>query len=145
MDNDKVIAVVGLDINLAALQQNSEASAHQLFDGNGQISIVSPHGVISANSQDVSRLGQPLDSPDVMDALRQGRPTVFVDQQQIKVLEPLAPIAGAAPWGVLVGVPQEVLLAPTHHAANKNSMRKVCKAPRWNCCWVAAPPCSACC
>ena len=112
MDNDKVIAVVGLDINLAALQQNSEASAHQLFDGNGQISIVSPHGVISANSQDVSRLGQPLDSPDVMDALRQGRPTVFVDQQQIKVLEPLAPIAGAAPWGVLVGVPQEVLLAP---------------------------------
>jgi methyl-accepting chemotaxis protein len=112
MDNDKVIAVVGLDINLAALQQNSETSAHQLFDGNGLISIVSPRGVISANSQDVSRLGQPSDSAEVMDALRQGRPKVFVDQQQIKVLEPLAPIAGAAPWGVLVGVPQEVLLAP---------------------------------
>ena len=50
IDNGKVIAVVGLDINLAALQQNSEASALQLFDGNGQISIVSPRGVISANS-----------------------------------------------------------------------------------------------
>lgn len=112
MDNGKVIAVVGLDINLAALQQNSEASARQLFDGHGQISIVSPHGVISANSQDVSRLGQPLDSAEVLDTLRQGQPKVFVDQQQIKVLEPLAPIAGAAPWGVLVGVPQEVLLAP---------------------------------
>ncbi|MGL6243539.1 methyl-accepting chemotaxis protein [Pseudomonas sp.] len=47
-----------------------------------------------------------------MDTLRQGQPKVFVDQQQIKVLEPLAPIAGAAPWGVLVGVPQDVLLAP---------------------------------
>lgn len=112
MDNGKVIAVVGLDINLAALQQNSEASAHQLFDGHGQISIVSPRGVISANSQDVSRLGQPLDNAEVIDALRQGQPKVFVDQQQIKVLEPLAPIAGAAPWGVLVGVPQDVLLAP---------------------------------
>ena len=112
MDNDKVIAVVGLDINLAALQQNSEASAHQLFDGHGQISIISPRGVISANSQDAARLGQPLDSAEVLDTLRQGQPKVFVDQQQIKVLEPLAPIAGAASWGVLVGVPQEVLLAP---------------------------------
>lgn len=112
LENGKVIAVVGLDINLAALQKNSEASAQQLFDGHGQISIVSPRGVISANSQDVSRLGQPMDSSDVMDALRQGQPKVFVDPQQIKVLEPLAPIAGAAPWGVLVGVPQEVLLAP---------------------------------
>ncbi|MBD9589003.1 methyl-accepting chemotaxis protein [Pseudomonas sp. PDM03] len=112
LDHDKVIAVVGLDINLAALQQNSEVSALQLFDGNGQISIVSPRGVISANSQDVSRLGQPLDNVEVMDTLRQGQPKVFVDQQQIKVLEPLAPIVDAAPWGVLVGVPQNVLLAP---------------------------------
>ena len=112
LDNGRVIAVVGLDINLAALQNNSEASARQLFDGHGQISIVSPRGVISANSQDVSRLGQPMDSAEVMGALSQGQPTVFVDPQQIKVLEPLAPIAGASPWGVLVGVPQEVLLAP---------------------------------
>jgi methyl-accepting chemotaxis protein len=112
MDNGKVIAVVGLDINLAALQHNSEASAHQLFDGHGQISIVSPRGVISADSQDISRLGQPLDNAEVLNTLQQGQPKVFVDQQQIKVLEPLAPIAGAAPWGVLVGVPQDVLLAP---------------------------------
>ncbi|KQZ87802.1 chemotaxis protein [Pseudomonas sp. Root562] len=112
LENGKVIAVVGLDINLAALQNNSEASAQALFDGHGQISIVSPRGVISANSQDVSRLGHPMDNAEVMDALRQGQPNVFVDAQQIKVLEPLPPIAGAAPWGVLVGVPQDVLLAP---------------------------------
>jgi methyl-accepting chemotaxis protein len=112
LENGKVIAVVGLDINLAALQKNSETSALELFEGHGQISIVSPRGVISANSQDVTRLGQPMDSAEVMEALRQGQPKVFVDPQQIKVLEPLAPIAGAAPWGVLVGVPQEVLLAP---------------------------------
>ena len=112
LENGKVIAVVGLDINLAALQKNSEASALQLFDGQGQINIVSPRGVISANSQDADRLGHPMDNAQVMDALRQGQPKVFVDPQQIKVLEPLPPIAGAAPWGVLVGVPQAVLLAP---------------------------------
>lgn len=117
MDHDKVIAVVGLDINLAALQQNSEASARQLFDGQGRISIVSPRGVISANSQDASRLGHPIDQAmaeggAIMTALGQGQAKVFVDPQQISVLEPLAPIPGATPWGVLVGVPQDVLLAP---------------------------------
>jgi methyl-accepting chemotaxis protein len=111
MENGKVIAVVGLDINLADLQRKSEASARQLFDGQGQISIVSPLGVISANSQDVSRLGT-SEAAGIMDALRQGQPQVFVDPQQIKVLEPLPPIAGVAPWGVLVSVPQAVLLAP---------------------------------
>lgn len=55
------------------------------------------HGVISANSQDVGRLGQPMDNAEVMDALHQGKPQVFVDARQIKVLEPLSPIAGAAP------------------------------------------------
>ena len=117
MEHGKVIAVIGLDINLAALQQASQTSAGQLFDGHGQVSIVSPKGVISAYSEDASRLGQPIsevmhDGAQVLDALRQGQPQTFVDQQQIKLLEPLAPIAGAAPWGVLVGVPQSVLLAP---------------------------------
>lgn len=125
LENGKVIAVVGLDINLAALQQNSEASARELFDGNGQISIVSPRGVMSANSQDVGRLGQPMDNAEVMDSLRQGQPNVFVDARQIKVLEPLTPIAGAAPWGVLVGVPQNVLLAPVTRLQNELDARSV--------------------
>nr|WP_039011441.1 methyl-accepting chemotaxis protein [Pseudomonas brassicacearum] len=110
--DNKVIAVVGLDISLAALQQNSQVSALQLFDGHGQISIVSPQGVISADSQNVSRLGQALENPMIMKALRQGQREVLTDQQQISVLEPLAPIAGATPWGVLVTVAQDVLLAP---------------------------------
>ncbi|MNZ45693.1 Methyl-accepting chemotaxis protein PctC [compost metagenome] len=118
MENGKVIAVIGLDINLAALQQSSEASSRGLFDGNGRISIISPSGVIAAHSQDAKRLGQRLsqvlgsEADGVLGALRQKQAKVFVDQQQINVLEPLAPITDAAPWGILVGVPQNILLAP---------------------------------
>ncbi|MGF6098510.1 methyl-accepting chemotaxis protein [Pseudomonas sp. 18175] len=99
LENGKVIAVVGLDINLADLQRNSEASARQLFDGQGQISVVSPLGVTAANSQDVSRLGQP-------------EHTGTVDPQQVNVVESLPPIADAAPWNVAVSVPQSVLMTP---------------------------------
>ncbi|OYU07724.1 MAG: chemotaxis protein [Pseudomonas sp. PGPPP1] len=99
LENGKVIAVVGLDINLADLQRNSEASARQLFDGQGQINIVSPLGVTAANSQEISRLGTPAHADSV-------------DPQQVKVIEPLPPIANVAPWSVVVSVPQAVLLAP---------------------------------
>ncbi|MHC2148274.1 methyl-accepting chemotaxis protein [Pseudomonas sp. 210_17 TE3656] len=118
MENGKVIAVIGLDINLAALQQSSEASSRGLFDGNGRISIISPSGVIAAYSQDARRLGQRLsqvlgsEADRVPGALQKNQAKVFVDQQQINVLEPLAPITDAAPWGILVGVPQNILLAP---------------------------------
>ncbi|MBM7062947.1 methyl-accepting chemotaxis protein [Pseudomonas sp. UL073] len=118
LEDGKVIAVIGLDLNLNALQQNSQGSARALFDGNGRVSIVSPRGVLAAHSQDAAQLGQRLDQalPDdagaVLASLGQAQPKVFVDAEQIKVLEPFAPIAGAAPWGVLVGVPQQVLLAP---------------------------------
>ncbi|MFK8331835.1 methyl-accepting chemotaxis protein [Pseudomonas sp. BJa5] len=118
LEDGKVIAVIGLDINLAALQQSSVDSSHGLFDGNGRVSIISPSGVMAAHSQDAGRLGQRLDqAPDsgadeVLGALRHSQPKVFVDPAQLKVLEPLEPIPGATPWGVLVGVPQHTLLAP---------------------------------
>lgn len=118
LENGKVIAVIGLDINLAALQQSSESSSRGLFDGNGRISIISPSGVMAAHSQDASQLGQRLNqvlgsaADEVMGALQRQQAKVFADPTQIKVLEPLQPIDGAAPWGILVGVPQQVLLAP---------------------------------
>jgi len=118
LENGKVIAVVGLDINLAALQQSSETSSRGLFEGNGRISIISPSGVIAAHSQDAGQLGQRLkqalnsEADAVLGALQHSQAKVFADPQQINVLEPLAPIADAVPWGVLVGVPQSILLAP---------------------------------
>ena len=37
---------------------------------------------------------------------------MFIDKGQISVLEPLAPLLGAKPRGVLLGVPQQILQAP---------------------------------
>ncbi|TDF80738.1 methyl-accepting chemotaxis protein [Pseudomonas sp. H9] len=118
LENGKVIAVIGLDINLAALQQSSEISSRGLFDGNGKISIISPSGVMAAHSQDAKQLGQHVnqvlarDATAVLSALQHKQAKVLVDPTQINVLEPLEPIAGATPWGILVGVPQHTLLEP---------------------------------
>ena len=118
IENGRTIAVLGLDISLESLQHNSIANSRTLYDGNGSIRILSPAGLIAGSSQDTNKLGSPLQQvqPDkaaqILAALSQARAHTFTDSTQITVLEPLEPIAGSKAWGVLLSVPQKVLLAP---------------------------------
>ncbi|MNZ32661.1 Methyl-accepting chemotaxis protein PctC [compost metagenome] len=118
LENGRTIAVVGLDISLDSLQGDALKSAGQLYDGHGRISILSPAGVLAGDSQDATSLGkrlqdvQPDSADNLLSALRQNQPRSLESTEQIQVLEPLVPIAGTAPWGVLLGVPQKTLMAP---------------------------------
>ncbi len=118
IENGRTIAVLGLDISLDSLQQSSVANSRELYDGNGQISILSPAGLVAGSSQEPGKLGSPLQqvNPDkssqILAALTQAKAKTFSDDQNITVLEPLEPIAGSNAWGVLLSVPQQVLLAP---------------------------------
>ncbi|MUT52789.1 methyl-accepting chemotaxis protein [Pseudomonas capeferrum] len=98
LENGKVIGVIGLDIGLDNLQQLSLDGRQELFDGQGQVSIVSPAGLLAGHSRDSSQLGKALSSSVASGLLR--------------VAHPFAPIPDAAPWQVLLEVPQSVLQAP---------------------------------
>ena len=118
MENGKVLAVIGLDISLNNIQQDALSASRELYEGNGSVSIISPSGVVAGHSQDATQLGKPLSDalPDqagnVLAFLGRNQSHAFVENGHISVLEPLTPIAGAKPWGVLLGVPDQVLLAP---------------------------------
>jgi len=98
LDNGKVVGVVGLDIGLDNLQQLALAGRQELFDGQGQVSIVSPAGLLAGHSADATQLSKPLPPA--------------TDNGLMRVSRPFAPIPDAAPWQVLLEVPQSVLLAP---------------------------------
>ncbi|MFK0037490.1 methyl-accepting chemotaxis protein [Pseudomonas monteilii] len=98
LEHGKVIGVVGLDIGLANLQQLSVDGRRELFDGQGQVSIASAAGLLAGNSRDDSALGQPMDKA-VADGL-------------LRVAHPFTPIPDAAPWQVLLELPESVLQAP---------------------------------
>ncbi|MEE9102756.1 methyl-accepting chemotaxis protein [Pseudomonas nitroreducens] len=118
LEDGRVIAVVGLDISLDSLQQNARTSAAGLYDGSGRISILSPAGVIAGSSQNAATVGkrlpdvQPARAKDLLAAQQRNQPLTLSDAEQIQVLEPLEPITGAAPWGVLLSVPHDTLMAP---------------------------------
>ncbi|HZX17400.1 MAG TPA: methyl-accepting chemotaxis protein [Pseudomonas sp.] len=114
----KVIGVLGVDISLASLQELS-TSAHQgLFDGAGHVSIISPAGLLAGHSRDSSLLGGKLEKAfadqhrEMTSLVASNRPEVLHHDGALQVLQPLLPIPESQPWGVLMEVPESVLLEP---------------------------------
>ncbi|HBP4591377.1 TPA: methyl-accepting chemotaxis protein [Pseudomonas aeruginosa] len=114
----KVIGVMGLDINLSNLQALSEQGNRELYDGVGQVGILSPAGLFAGNSRDAGLLGKNLAKADpqhageLLQLLAAGKSRLFNENDDLKVLQPFQPIPGAKPWGVLLEVPKSALLGP---------------------------------
>ena len=119
MVDGKVIASLSVDINLNSLQAVSQQASKKLYDGQTNVSIISPVGLLAGYSADASKLSQRLDAVDkasgaeLIRMLSSGTQTQSLhSNQQLKVLSPFLPIPGGKPWGVLLDVPEKVLVGP---------------------------------
>ncbi|MGR3890627.1 methyl-accepting chemotaxis protein [Pseudomonas sp. 1152_12] len=119
MVNGKVIASLSVDINLNSLQTVSQKASKKLYDGQTQVSILSPTGLLAGYSPDASKLSQRLDKVDTASGAQLINALAASTQirslrtdHQLKVLAPFAPIPGGKPWGVLLDVPEKVLVGP---------------------------------
>ncbi|CAM3261020.1 methyl-accepting chemotaxis protein [Pseudomonas fluorescens] len=119
MVNGKVIASLSADINLNSLQAVSQQASQKLYDGQTQVSILSPTGLLAGYSADASKLSQRLDKvypasgAQLINALASSTQTHSLRaDHQLKVLAPFTPIPGGKPWGVLLDVPEKVLVGP---------------------------------
>ncbi|WP_044870864.1 methyl-accepting chemotaxis protein [Pseudomonas sp. LFM046] len=118
LDGDKLVGVVSLDLTLESLQQLAEDAASTLYEGHGHLSFISSNGTVAGQSAGKNGLGKPisLKEPDrgakIVAALPGSNPTLLEDGDELGVVTPFAPIPGASHWGVMIEVPESVLLAP---------------------------------
>lgn len=145
MVNGKVIASLSVDINLNSLQAVSQGASKKLYDGQTNVSIISPAGLLAGYSPDASKLSQRLDAVDktsgaeLIRLLAASSKTASLhSQQQLKVLSPFQPIPDGKSWGVLLDVPEKVLIGPAE-ALKNNSMKATPPAPWSNSAWVCWP------
>ncbi|OWP47763.1 methyl-accepting chemotaxis protein [Pseudomonas nitroreducens] len=121
----KVIGVMGLDISMEKLQEISVEGSRELYDGQGRVSIVSAAGLLAGHSADASKLSRklqevyPNQGTELLQAIAANHEQVFRQDDQLRVVEPLQPIPGSKPWGVLLEVPQNVLLGPAIELQNE--------------------------
>ncbi|XXE29664.1 methyl-accepting chemotaxis protein [Pseudomonas sp. R4-83] len=116
--NGKVIASLSVDINLNSLQAISQTASKKLYDGQTAVSIISPAGLLAGYSADAGKLSQRLDAVDTTsgaELLRRLAASTGVsslhNNGQLKVLSPFQPIPGGPTWGVLLDVPEKVLVS----------------------------------
>ena len=119
MLNGKVIASLSVDLNLNSLQAVSQDVSRKLYDGQTRVSIISPAGLLAGYSPDAGKLGQRLEAVDKTNGteltrlLAASRTTTSLhSEHQLKVLSPFQAIPDGKPWGVLLDVPEKVLVGP---------------------------------
>ncbi|WP_347901627.1 methyl-accepting chemotaxis protein [Pseudomonas purpurea] len=113
----KAIGVVGVDIALDALQAAANDSQRELFNNAGHMLIVSGSGVVAAYSADAGKVGKSIgetlgaDGKDVLQLLGASSPKILKQGELIRAVYPVSPINDAKAWGVVIDLPQQVLLA----------------------------------
>lgn len=118
IEDGKMIAIVGMDINLSSLQQLANQGSQELYKGEGAISIISPSGLLAGYSKTDELLGKALSQayPESATTLLELQLKEQRHERQtnghLQLLEPFQPIPGSKSWGVLLDVPQDSLLAP---------------------------------
>ena len=119
MVNGKVIASLSVDINLNSLQALSQDASQKLYGGQTNVGIISSVGLLAGYSADASKLSQRLDAVDRENGAQLlhmmttgGQAQSLRNQGRLKVLTPFFPIPGSQPWGVLLDVPEKVLVGP---------------------------------
>jgi len=103
------IGVVGMDINLAALQTAAEAIAKRLFRGQGDLMLVSQQGLIAASTRFPDQLGKRVS--DVAPELATAMTTLGQSKSGDRWLHSLAiPIANTS-WTLSISVAEADILA----------------------------------
>ncbi|MFD2177338.1 methyl-accepting chemotaxis protein [Veronia pacifica] len=123
IDNGKVIGVMGLDINLNQLESILLEVDSKLYDGVGNVSIISDNGVLAAWDQDSSRIGELIYQDESMphslpEWLNSGETQVnwTSDGKWLQVFRPID--TGTSNWGVYIQLPVQSVLTDAYKLEN---------------------------
>ncbi|AIG02637.1 putative methyl-accepting chemotaxis protein [Pseudomonas fluorescens] len=113
----KVIGVVGVDITLDALQAAANTAQQELFNGAGIMEVLSGSGLIASYSGEPDKVGKNIvdvlggEGKEIVQLLASDTRKVREQDDTIRAVYPVKPIAGAKPWGVVIKLPKDVMLA----------------------------------
>lgn len=117
--DDTFYGVAGTDYNLDFVQKLSEDVDKALFEGKGEVAIISDMGLLVAESEKPELVGQhfknilPETWEEALRNIQSGQSTVSLNEKN-KTFEVFSAIElgrTGKPWSVMISVPQEAVLA----------------------------------
>jgi len=117
--NGEFLGVVGTDYNLDFVQAISRQVDGELFDGQGEVAIVTDDGLVIAQSESAEMIGGPLGDlmssrwEEGVERIRQGAGWADLDVEtgMITVLSPITMGRSGHNWAVMLKISESVVLA----------------------------------
>jgi methyl-accepting chemotaxis protein len=117
----KYLGLAGTDLRLNFMQELAKKVDSQLYEGKGDVTIISYAGLVVANSENPATVGQPLktvskDWEEVLANVQAGKALVDVSDATgaYRALAPIQLGRTDKPWAVLIRVTPDVVLAERH-------------------------------
>ena len=124
----RFLGVAGTDYNLDFVQRISQEVSSELYDGQGEVAIVSDQGLLIADSKFPQHIGKPLatvlnhDLDDALAAIARGETLARIsDSGMIEVFSPITLGRTGKPWAVMLSVHQNIVLADAQALAQDMS------------------------
>lgn len=120
--NGRFYGVAGTDYNLDFVQKLAGEADKQLFEGKGEVAIVSYMGLVVADSEQPELIGQAFKSiagdtwEQRLSDIQGGRADVEVNAKtgELVAFAPIKLGRTGRPWAVMVKVPTEVVMSEAH-------------------------------
>jgi methyl-accepting chemotaxis protein len=114
MAGNKFYGISGIDISIKWLQKM--ANEARLYNGQADIQVISPNGTLVAASEKDSLIGKNIrevftDVDDQLASLRKGEEFNQMDEDFLRVYEPVQIGGTEKPWQVGILIPADVILA----------------------------------
>ena len=111
LNGDQYLGMVGIDYSLNYLQQIALNISQRVFDGQGRVRIISPMGIIAADSRDGSGIGRRVQDPILLAQQQAGQAGSEESGDQLSVFAPIRLNKVKQAWGIAIEVPNSALYA----------------------------------
>lgn len=119
ISNNRFLGLVGIDINLPVIQQKVEQMQHQVYEGAGNITVVSQKNLIVASSQYPKAVSKPLKQTSSLLAEISTQNGLIKREANWYVVSSIEIDEVGNIWKVMVSIDEQTILAPALKLTNK--------------------------
>ena len=127
LEGDKLLGIAGLDIELGHLQELMNTMDQRMFDGAGDVLLVSQHGIIAGSTQAKLKLGTGLQKQDpalfnsLQSLMKSDKRQTNWDSGSLQVFMPIHMVGSQTTWALLITMPSATVLQHATLLADKLS------------------------
>ncbi|TVQ68384.1 MAG: methyl-accepting chemotaxis protein [Oceanospirillales bacterium] len=112
----RFIGIAGVDISVAFIQQLTVSSAKNLYQGNSQVILVSPQGIISGHSNNANIVGNTIrELPgdirnNIQNSLNSKQIFISMQGENVEVFMPFSVAGLPEHWVIAISVPTQLIM-----------------------------------